>query len=881
MSGPQTRWATYHLGVPRGWPLTGRAEDLSRINDLTRRRDGSAGVVLAGAAGVGKTRLATEVLAAAQQRGTLIRWVVATASARALPLGAFATALRVVDPDPARLVGQASQALLDGAGRSGVMIAVDDAHLLDELSAVLVHQLVLRRAASVVLTVRTGETAPDAVTALWKDGHLERLELQPLSATETGNLLEARLDGQVDSAVARRLWTITQGNALYLCQLVEGELEAGRLRQVTRVWQWSGELALTPGLVELVSARIGQLPEAQRDVLEVLAFGEPLGVPLLTTLTDAVSVEQVEARGLIEVFADRRRLQARLAHPLYGEVQRAQMGRLHARRLRGRIASALGETGGRRADDMLRRAVLMLDSDLQLDPVLLTDAAGRATELGDPALTERIARAAAAAGGGFAPRLLLSHALLWSGRGSEAATELATLGALARTDDERARAAVPRAGVLAFPLGCPAEAEAVLGTAASSILDEGAALELAGMRSALEAFLGRTVQAARTAADVLAHPRCSPTAGHLAGWGFATACGGLGRLEQVDESLARVDAPGYGLHQALVIVFAWLRGLLLAGLLGRAGQAAQRYRERCQTTPGAAEITTSYMCAAVAMSGGQVRTAQRWFRQAIAALHGADPGGWSFHGLVFLTGALGMAGEATRARQALADMTAARHPTHVYLEPDVQLAKAWVAAAEGGVSEALVLARKAAEVAASQDQLAMEVVALHTMVCFGDHTVADRLAALASQVDGPRAGAAAAHAAALAADDGDALHAASVQLEKMGALLLAADAAAQAADVHTRHGRRGSAQAAAVRAHQLADSCEGARTPALAAVAAPLPLTSREREIVTLAAGGLSNRQIAERLVVSVRTVENHLYRACGKLGITDRAGLAAVLHSD
>jgi DNA-binding NarL/FixJ family response regulator len=113
----------------------------------------------------------------------------------------------------------------------------------------------------------------------------------------------------------------------------------------------------------------------------------------------------------------------------------------------------------------------------------------------------------------------------------------------------------------------------------------------------------------------------------------------------------------------------------------------------------------------------------------------------------------------------------------------------------------------------------------------------------------------------------------------MGALLLAADAAAQAAAVHTRHNRRGSAHAATMRAHRLAQACEGARTPALAAIAAPLPLTSREREIVILAAGGRSNRAIAERLVVSVRTVENHLYRACVKLGITDRAELAALLH--
>jgi hypothetical protein len=109
-----------------------------------------------------------------------------------------------------------------------------------------------------------------------------------------------------------------------------------------------------------------------------------------------------------------------------------------------------------------------------------------------------------------------------------------------------------------------------------------------------------------------------------------------------------------------------------------------------------------------------------------------------------------------------------------------------VAAAEGSVGEAVALARQAAEVAASQHQPAVEVVALHTAVCFGDRTVADRLTQLAIQVDGPRAQVAAAHAAALAADDGAELHAVSVQLEEIGIILLAADAAAQAAAAHTR-----------------------------------------------------------------------------------------------
>jgi DNA-binding NarL/FixJ family response regulator len=863
--------------------LTGRGAELSRISGLTRRRDGPTGVVMAGAAGVGKTRLAREVLAAAGQRGVVTRWAAATASARVLPLGAFAATLGVVGPDPARLVRQASEALLAGAGRAGVIVGVDDAHLLDELSALLVQQLVLRRAATVVLTLRTGETAPDAVTALWKDGHLPRLELQPLSQTETAALVEATLGGPLDGAAARRLWTITQGNALYLRQLVDGELEAGRLHQTAGVWQWSGELALSPGLFELVSARIGQLPDMQRDVIEVLAFGEPLSVSLLAGLTDAVAVEQIEARGLIEVYPDGRRLQARLAHPLYGEVQRARVGQLRARRLRGRIAVALAATSDQQADDVLRRAVLTLDSDLPPDPVLLTHAAHRATNLGDLALAQRVARAAVTAGGGFTPRLILGNALSWSGRGPEADAELAALAAVASTDVQRSQVTVAWVANLIWALGRPAEAETVLDAAASTVSDDHARLELAGMRSVLDAYLGRGAQAAQAAAGVLAHPRCPPPAAQSADWGLATACGGLGRLEDLDDGLRRIDARvesfEIGLHEAAIVVTFWFRALLLVGLLDRADHVLQRYRELFHNSPGPAEALTRHMCAHMATFRGQIHTAVRWCRLATAALPDADPGGWLFFPLVSLTSALGMAGDATTARRALAEMTAARHPAFVYLEPNVLLAQAWVAAAEGALNQAGALARQAAEVAASQHQPAMEVVALHTAVCFGDRTVADRLAALAAQVDGPCAPAAAAHAAALAADDGAALHAASVQLEQMGALLLAADAAAQAATVYARQDRRGSAQAATTRAHRLAEACEGARTPALAALAAPLPLTTREREVVTLAAAGLSNRQIAQQLVVSVRTVENHLYRACAKLGTSDRGELAAVLH--
>ena len=73
------------------------------------------------------------------------------------------------------------------------------------------------------------ETAPDAVTALWKDAMLRRLELQPLSRKESDQLLQVVLGGPVAGDCAERMWRLTRGNVLFLHHLVDHECESGRL----------------------------------------------------------------------------------------------------------------------------------------------------------------------------------------------------------------------------------------------------------------------------------------------------------------------------------------------------------------------------------------------------------------------------------------------------------------------------------------------------------------------------------------------------------------------------------------------------------------------------------------------------------------------------
>jgi hypothetical protein len=66
------------------WPLTGRTEDMEAINAAISDPD-SAGIVIFGASGVGKSRIAREALAAAASRGAETRWAVGASSSCAVP----------------------------------------------------------------------------------------------------------------------------------------------------------------------------------------------------------------------------------------------------------------------------------------------------------------------------------------------------------------------------------------------------------------------------------------------------------------------------------------------------------------------------------------------------------------------------------------------------------------------------------------------------------------------------------------------------------------------------------------------------------------------------------------------------------------------------
>ena len=525
--------------VLKPWPLVGRRSELDAV-EAALSRPGLGGVVFSGAAGVGKTRLATECLRLGEAAGFVTASALATRAAATIPLAALAPLLPA-EPDAdigsASLV-RAARALVESCGDRSLMLLVDDAQHLDAASSTVVHYLARNPKVFVVVTLRSGEATSDAIAALWKDELALRIDVRPLDRPDTERLLSAALGSDVDGAAAHQLWRSSEGNPLLLRELLLGAQETNLLVNQHRVWRLVAPLGSSARLSELIDARLQDLSASARAALELVALGEPLGLDIMSALGAVEDIEVLEARGLIRFHVDGRRREVRLAHPVHGEVVRNTLPALRAMAIERRLSEAVRASGARRRDDRMRVAVWALASGSSIEPAELVDAAHYAWFANDYALAERLARAAIATDrADMMAHHLLGEVLARLGRPEEGEVALQRAAALATLDREHALVALTRAGISFWGLDRREDAATILRDAVREMPEGAWRDELLGELATYDLLNGHLARAIEQA-EVIVERADSPRAlvvGAIAG---APALAVTGRT---DEALALAD----------------------------------------------------------------------------------------------------------------------------------------------------------------------------------------------------------------------------------------------------------------------------------------------------------------------------------------------------
>lgn len=847
------------------WPIVARPEIARALQDaLTAQPPRSQ--LLRGPSGTGKTTIAAEVAAGLAARGRTVVPIVALDELRDIPLGAFAPLLassRFADVDD---VAERMRGLLALVGRhaGSYLLVVDDAPLLDDASASSLYQLLRVFGVPALLTARDEHPLRGAVARLLHEGLVSLTELGGLSLEQTHEALRRRLDGAPSPDSLARVHRLTRGNPLFLRELT---LAAERVDQL-RPGPFGIEIVearLPDHILATVAERLTELQPEQRVFAEMLAVAQPWSPAATRPEETAIAQDLVDA-GVVSPVDGTGSGYLHLAHPVFAEAllagldarTRAARQRTAAQRLRAlgdpsshflavsleEAAAAADGLAGPSTDDLvwasrtahamgehehaLRFADRVLAVELRADAALQRASALSALGSFDEA---DVAFAAAAEAAGDEETIGLIH-LRWGQHTAVRRHEPAT--AVARVSDVLATATPAVRALVQHDLAkwrlMAGDADALEGDVDPAATGPAALTAMIGS-AMIATMAGRVtegrlaVEAGRALADQYTH--LVPFGGSLLDLSAFLALVGDGRIAEAREQVEN---------------------------------------HRMEPFTDSAGIW-SYSLALIHAHAGRLHDAMPLAALAIDQLRWRD-----FTGLVGPAIALhatisAQTGAAGSALASLAEIAAS-------LGADVKVllqaaeAEAWIAAVEGEPGSVGEIIAPAVRRGVDLGHHVLAALSATVAIRLGAAAaVRDDLERAAAESDSALVTLVARLATAVGARDVTAILDLAPALERAGVIAVAHDALRDAAGWSgSPLARQALAQARGL--ERLIVAPGGATRNAVAG------LTEREWEIAQAAARRERSREIAQRLGVSVRTVDNHLASVYRKLGVAGRPEL-------
>ena len=856
---------------------------------------GKLGAAVFGPWGIGKTTLARSVEQELAPTHHVVR-LFGSAGGQTIPFGAFALLLARM---PASALQSATSVMegisvliLDDAATRPVLFVVDELPGLDNGSLGVLMHLLLAGSAKLLVAAREPGQLPTDLAWLLKDGRLEGIHLEVFTHEEVKSLIAKATGHFASEAAVSALHSASEGNPLVLEATFDEQVRTGTLRINRGGWVVFGDMVHAPdqALARLVSMRLKELSAVVREGVQGLALMRqaPLDVVIKALGQDAVA--GMEEAGLLRISGQGTN-DTCLREGYLGAVVRSQLSAVRKAELYAAVALAAKlHSLMVRPAEVMALAEWALDAGVPLAPSYALVAAREANERLDPRLALRCAGT------------ISRDDPLWIHAVHAKAVAYMELGEHQNAATEMEAAD----GISTRQLNTPEQAQWVLTLATALLSVPGGAdrvrarLAKASRKlSTSTATADREQRAAAQRCLRLAHCLLAVHLGDFAAVGdelaqgsqydvdpsFALDCASLmvPVLAVTGRELEAVELAQKTLRQAALrghpLAFArQCRQGLVAAMLwsGRWSECADMLQEELRGGSAALSATTALSQLEVGMAqvfAGHSARAAETLTAACAQLEIQSAGQPLAVAHTALALSHAQQGDAAGTTRELLTAAAAGEPLAWidgslarYFQGSARLWLEDVRAGSGMV--------EAAQLDLAQKRFGAAVNLLLAALLRGSDREYAVLEAAAAQCQGPLGRFALALARSARSRDPNLALAAAGLAAEMNAAALESRCTAMAIDFARMNGDLVLARNAQLRFDLLKDRLPAVPVEPTSAVA---ELTARERQIAKLAKNGMGNRDIAQHIGVSVRTIEGHLYQAYSKLGITTRAQLEQV----